>query len=109
MGLSPYHAEEGIKSQPDPTRWELHHLDDFPCAYVLQIRYLDCTNYEGRKILVFRKGQKGSQPYLPTILDPHFQSLPHNFCGDRLIGRFPPTEEGYGFALTMAKMISETP
>lgn len=43
----------------------------FANAHVLLVRYLDCTNYEGEKLMVFR-GQ-----YKPRKrLDPHFTQGP---------------------------------
>jgi hypothetical protein len=77
---------------PDPKRWELLKVYHFENAYVLVVKYLDCTNFEGIKCMVY-KGK-----YRPKkSLDPHFTNK-HNSP----IARFRPDDEGIGMALDLA-------
>jgi hypothetical protein len=62
---------------------------------VLKVRYLDCTNFEGVKVMVYR----GQFTTLPTMLDPHFSE-----SWDSPIARFKPDAEGIG----LAKMLAES-
>jgi len=80
---------------PDPTRWETLGVWQFPNAYVIQARYLDCTNYEGVKVMVFR-----GQYVKRTRLDPHFSE-------DTLspVARFKPTAWGLEEACNLAERL----
>lgn len=62
------------------------------------IIYPDCTNYEGKKVMIFR----GSSDELKrrTIIDPHFFE-----DNTSTIARFEPTESGWLVALETAKII----
>jgi len=69
--------------------------------FIIEIKYLDCINYEGRKILVFEnctiedlKRQK--------LIDPHFSENKKYFSP---IARFEPTERGWNMALKLCKNI----
>jgi hypothetical protein len=86
---------------PDPRRFEI--LRGFNVANkdttwaILEVYYPDCTNYEGRKILVY----KGTTTYRIRNydkLDPHFTEGPIT-----PFARFEPTEEGWEGALTLAR------
>lgn len=79
---------------PSPSRWDCKDYIAYPNGYVLMVKYLDCTNFEGMKIMVY-KGK-----FKPKILlDPHFSDDP-----DSPIARFKPTPEG----LEMAKKLAES-
>ena len=91
-----------VAPNPDPSnykilKWSLL----FEPYLVIEIQYPDCTNYEGRKILVFKTD-------LGTLLaqkqiDPHF-SESKKFLSP--IARFEPTASGWLnasiFAATLA-------
>jgi len=70
---------------PDPSRWELLEKIEYEHGYVLKVRYLDCTNFEGVKVMVY-KGKYTKRP----SLDPHFCDGP-----DAPIARFRPDTEGW--------------
>lgn len=77
---------------PDPTRWGIIKKVEFDNAYVLKVRYYDCTNFEGIKVMVF-KGK-----YVPRKhMDPHFCESKNS-----PIARFIPTQEGWDMALALA-------
>lgn len=58
---------------------------------LVQVKYIGATNYEGRKILLY----KGN---LPDELDPHF--CEHHKSP---VARFEPTELGWELALCLMK------
>lgn len=65
---------------------------------VTQVRYPNCQNYEGRKILVFC-GMTLEQLVNLDILDPHFSSEKPELSP---IARFVPTELGWKMAIDFA-------
>ncbi len=80
---------------PDPSRWKLLEQKIFTNGYVLKVRYLDCTNFEGVKIIVFH-----GKMSLPKILDPHFSEGKNS-----PIARFRPDKKGWGMAIKLAKSL----
>lgn len=89
-------------SEPEPDQWEVVRTETFPNACVAEIRYPNCTNYEGRKILVFKVvgGFSAVMKKNKGLLDPHF------FEGADYISplaRFEPTSIGWSLATTLAK------
>lgn len=84
---------EAKAPNPSPERWTLLELVEFKHAHVVVVQYHDCTNYEGKKILV-RKGVWEA----PNYLDPHFAEKM-----EAPIARFPPTLEGFDMALHIAE------
>jgi hypothetical protein len=78
---------------PSPDRWTLLYLATFENGYAMKVKYDDCTNFEGVKIMVF-KGQYENRIWL----DPHFsenEKAP--------IARFKPTSKGWDMAIKLAK------
>jgi len=83
---------------PDPNNYKIlqgHQIGDF---LVLKIRYPDCTNYEGIKILLYKDVD------IKTLLkqrkiDPHFSENTHYKSP---LARFEPTEYGWRCAIRMA-------
>lgn len=77
---------------PDKSRWELLDKMEYYRAYVLKVRYFDCTNFEGVKIMVYEGQYK-----MRKCLDPHFQPLAWS-----PFARFAPTEKGWLAACKLA-------
>lgn len=79
---------------PDPNNYQIIKHFQYHGYLAILIKYLDCTNYEGNKVLVFKTtiDKLKKQKYI----DPHF-------CDNKKfispIARFQPTEEGWGDAL----------
>lgn len=99
MGLSPYKKCSVNTTQPapnpSPDRWMLLDKAEFANGHVLKVRYYDCTNYEGQKVMVYRG------PYVErSRLDPHFQP-----SGAAPVARFRPDAEGWGMACALAKTL----
>lgn len=83
---------------PDPKRWELLDYYLLPRAYVLVVRYLDCTNFEGVKVMVYRGEFPGTRRL--QRLDPHFtpdEGSP--------VARFRPDEAGIAMAVDLASRL----
>lgn len=82
---------------PNPSNFVIEKSSQIMNFLILQVRYPDCTNYEGRKILVYKgvteetllERNKGT-------IDPHFSNNPKFFSP---IARFVPDNDGW----TMAK------
>jgi hypothetical protein len=81
---------------PNPKRWELIGAHQYPAGYVLVVKYLDATNFEGIKCMVYR----GSFPGFDNItsLDPHF--TPDAMSP---VARFRPDREGLEMAHELAQ------
>lgn len=83
---------------PDPRNFIIERVEhkDMGSHIVVQVKYPNCKNYEGQKILVFRTlGQLTNL----EILDPHFSSEKPELSP---IARFVPTEEGWEMAVEFA-------
>lgn len=89
---------------PDPRRWRLVERRlverNGRKATLLLVDYPDCSNFEGRKIMVY-EGDFTPGP----VLDPHFCEWP--FHGQSPIARFPPTVRGGAIALRFAELLCE--
>lgn len=81
---------------PSPSRWTYLDHKQFDHAYVLKVRYHDCTNFEGVKVMVYR-GQFRKVSYL----DPHFTNSPES-----PIARFRPDKPGWWMALELARALT---
>lgn len=79
---------------PDPKNFEILYVYTCKNAHVLIVKYPNCTNFEGKKILVY----KGEYKRLKER-DPHFSK------GYSPIARFAPTREGQKLAIKLAEMI----
>ncbi len=82
-------------ANPNPKKFEILELHANKHFTIAKIRYPDCTNYEGIKILVY-KGHIAKQLVKAAEIDPHF-------CEKHLspIARFAPTAEGLKLALNL--------
>lgn len=80
---------------PSPDRWNILEKYEYKNGYVLKVHYLDCTNFEGIKVMVFEgKYKKRKQ------LDPHFSKEK-----DSPIARFRPNKQGLKMAQELAKSL----
>jgi hypothetical protein len=80
---------------PSPERWTMLDKQSFNNGYVLKVKYHDCTNFEGVKIIVFRGVYREWK-----ILDPHFSE-----SYEAPIARFKPDDEGWRMAVELAKSL----
>jgi len=74
---------------PNPKNWEFLDHCQKGNYLALRLRYPDCTNFEGEKILVFEAKLKEVISF--KEIDPHFCEKGHLSP----VARFQPTEEGW--------------
>lgn len=90
---------------PDPSNYQLVRAEEGLGKYlIVMIKYPDCKNYEGNKILVF-KDVTLIELVNQKLIDPHF--FPGDDKRKSPIARFVPTEEGWQMALVFVKALWE--
>lgn len=87
---------------PDPSNFEILALEQIEGYLAVRLRYLDCTNYEGEKILVF-EGVSARGFLACDTVDPHFDESSEHL----LIARFCPTEDGWQNARMFCTQLGE--
>jgi len=96
-----FKKEEVIKGNPDPRNFEFVLVKAVSkLACVAEIKYLDCTNYEGRKILVFNCSL--NEIIELKCIDPHFSDKDDVLSP---IARFEPTDRGWNLAVKLAESL----
>lgn len=96
VSIDKYGVTSGVVDpNPRPDRYNIIRHKQLEGFLVIEIQYVGCTNYEGRKILVYERctldgllGQK--------LIDPHF-SENKNYRSP--VARFEPTENGWNMAI----------
>jgi hypothetical protein len=77
---------------PDPSNYKILEWMSYANGYlIVKIKYPDCTNYEGKKILVFKNCSLTDLKKQRKI-DPHFSKNKKMFSP---VARFEPTDEGW--------------
>lgn len=90
-----------VLPNPDPTNYTIERGIEVGRFVLLEVNYPDCTNYEGRKLLVYEYAtleELNEQGHL----DPHFAE---NQEYHSPIARFEPTEHGWNMAHKMVRDI----
>ena len=88
---------------PDPTNWILNKSKKIGDYLIVDITYPDCTNYEGRKLMLYA-GVTIRKLRNQRSIDPHFSSNKKFYSP---IARFEPTEFGWDMAELLAyKLVS---
>jgi len=82
---------------PKPDNYKILRAKEIGGHLLIELQYPDCTNYEGRKILLFRSCSL-IDLVNQRLIDPHFFQDPNlkSPCA-----RFEPTEEGWKMGLTL--------
>lgn len=88
-----------IETNPNPIRFELLHTKQIGKNLVVKIKYPDCTNFEGTKIILY-KNRTVKEIQDSDFIDPHFSKT-----GLMPFARFVPTDEGWEMACKMASLI----
>ena len=95
--------------QPNPNNFvieDMHTVQKGSQLWVIvALHYPDCTNYEGRKILVFY-GVTTKTIMNAKVLDPHFCDNPRH-TGPIPIARFEPTDRGKHMAIEFCNMMAD--
>lgn len=81
---------------PDPNRYSVLKADIINGYLIIKIKYFDCYNYEGDKILVYDKGIMLEKLMNQKLIDPHFSDKQEYISP---IARFEPTERGWYMAI----------
>lgn len=84
----------------DFRKYKILRLQVIGLFVIVEAQYDDCTNYEGRKILVY-KDLLPADIVCCESLDPHF--CPN--CMVSPIARFEPTDRGWYWATVFAEQI----
>jgi hypothetical protein len=88
---------------PNPLNFNIINSLEEGKYLIILIQYPDCTNYEGRKILMY-KGIDKAKLLMQGSIDPHFSNNPEKYSP---IARFVPTIEGWEMAIALAKTMSK--
>lgn len=90
---------EVVQGNPRPDNYQIIDTLTIGNYVIAEIRYPDCDNYEGRKILVY-EGIDGRGLREQKLIDPHFSDdKPYRSP----IARFEPTKRGWLMALAFVK------
>ena len=82
---------------PNPNNYKIIKHEQIGKYLIIEVKYLDCTNYEGYKIMLY---ECTYDDILKQVsIDPHFSNNPEYFSP---IARFEPTKRGW----EMARLIS---
>jgi hypothetical protein len=82
---------------PNPTRFDAVRVEQIGEMVVAEIHYHGCTNYEGRKVMVY-DNCKVKDIEFANKLDPHFCER----CRLSPVARFEPTRRGWDWAIAFA-------
>lgn len=88
---------------PDPFKYKIIKYSNINEYLIVMIRYDDCVNYEGIKILVY-KDVDLIKLINQKHIDPHFSDS-KKFHSP--IARFVPTEEGYQMAIKFCNSVTQ--
>jgi hypothetical protein len=106
MGISPFsRSSEGTNlasANPNPRNYVVESQEQIGKFLILTLRYPDCVNYEGRKVLLY-KNVSFAELEKQGSIDPHFSGNPEYLSP---IARFEPTREGRLMAVALARMLS---
>lgn len=89
---------------PDPRRFRILRREVVGGFFVVEVKYPNCTNYEGRKVMVYDASDMGLVVHA-TALDPHFCDHPGHLSP---VARFEPTDKGWGYAIAFALAASNS-
>lgn len=87
---------------PRPDNYEILKFATVGRYLIVEIKYLDCINYEGKKVLVFENVTLQDLKK-QGLIDPHF-SENKKFISP--IARFEPTVRGFKMAISFANSMS---
>lgn len=95
--FDPASIKSTVPGNPNPFNYQIIKTKQIKNFAILMIKYPECKNYEGNKILVFKDISIEDLRQRISI-DPHF-------CEDKQnspIARFVPTDEGWFLAIQLA-------
>jgi len=87
-------VKQVVLPNPNPRKFRIMRHTHVHNFLIVEVRYPDCINYEGRKILVYENIDLAKLKAQGHI-DPHFSSSTRFYSP---IARFVPTERGWDMA-----------
>ena len=90
--------EMKIVGNPNPRNFQIVQCESIGHFVVALVRYPECLNFEGQKILVFEDISAETIKNLNSI-DPHFCDSDH----PSPVARFVPTQKGWSYAIQFCK------
>lgn len=100
-GGQPAPAPAPAAPNPDPGNYRLIQERRLGRYVVVEVQYPDATNYEGRKIMIFKaRSFETVVSHNHGVVDPHFSENP-KFLSP--IARFEPTPQGWRNAIVCAE------
>lgn len=88
---------------PNPREFRILRSEKIGSGLVVEVFYPDCTNFEGRKILVYHEVTL-KELLAQGSIDPHFCE---NSQYHSPIARFEPTGDGWALAIQVAGILGE--
>jgi len=82
---------------PNPYDFAIIDWEEKGDYLLVQVKYPNCTNYEGNKVLLF-KGVTMDQLRSQCAIDPHFSEDPNHF---HPIARFEPSIQGWEMGIRL--------
>lgn len=99
----PNTEKEVDSPNPNPTNYQIIKSEQVGHALIVMIQYPDCTNYEGKKICVFRCTLE--ELMNQKAIDPHFSD--NNDDQHYPYARLKPTKYGWELAFLIADRINQ--
>ncbi len=90
-----------LVGNPNPSNFQILNHEEIGRFVVVLVKYPECLNYEGDKILVFENVSFGVIQKLKSI-DPHFCDSGNHSSP---IARFVPTLKGWHYAIQFCKNV----
>jgi len=87
---------------PNPTNYKIIRYEEIGSFLILEVQYLDCTNYEGHKIMLYECSLKDIMKQ--KSIDPHFSYNPDYHSPK---ARFEPTVRGWEMCKLLVYSIQE--
>lgn len=91
------------QSFPDAENFLIGHCLQYRGNLLVKIKYPNCTNYEGSKILLYRN-MTANQLKEQKYIDPHFSDDPKYISP---VARFEPTDFGWELGVNALKLLPE--
>jgi hypothetical protein len=100
VSSSSYDNESESLPNPDPSNFSILRSKEVGDCLVIEIKYHDCTNYEGKKIMVYKCTL--DELMNQKLVDPHFSE---NKEFKSPFARFEPTKDGWSIACVVANVL----
>jgi hypothetical protein len=104
--VTPKKKRRSRQPNPNPRRFIVERVEEYGARsdglfdfVIAKIHYPDCTNYEGRKLLLYANTSE-AELRAATFLDPHFCDHSEHHSP---IARFTPTNAGWAYARRIAR------